>query len=239
VIESVESLIVEVHDVLDSTQDHLKRRLGQVQSVHGLVILAGRQTAGRGRGDKVWKSPIGGSYQSLAFRLTNTDFVPGLASLAVGICIAEALGKAGLTVKVKWPNDLYLADHKIAGILCEVSRGYILIGVGINQLDSTVLRGAAGNSMELESLNQLVRKSVTQAAREITIAASFSKRFTAIDHLWGCFVVIRAGKREICGIARGIDLAGCLQVEQPDDLATETVCAGSVTEYRPANEPPG
>ncbi len=110
---------------------------------HGLVILADRQTAGRGRRGRTWHSPPQGNlYVSViviprppATRITPClTWVPLLTALAEADCLSH---QTGLPVSVKWPNDLLIHDKKIGGILCEqtttVERTMaIVIGIGLN-----------------------------------------------------------------------------------------------------------
>lgn len=106
---------------------------------HGTVILADRQTAGRGRLGKSFHSPEGGLYLSVILR----NAIPPSDLMAVTACTAAAvfgaLSDFGIRPKIKWVNDLFLNDRKICGILCEggfdpVSRDldYLIIGIGLN-----------------------------------------------------------------------------------------------------------
>jgi BirA family biotin operon repressor/biotin-[acetyl-CoA-carboxylase] ligase len=102
----------------------------------GLVVFAEHQTAGRGRAGNQWCS---GSSDSILCSIVLSDYQCGaeLLSLMSAVAVAEAIGKiAGSEAKVKWPNDIYLKNKKIAGILLESkpnSRGTAhIIGIGIN-----------------------------------------------------------------------------------------------------------
>ncbi|MDD0839432.1 biotin--[acetyl-CoA-carboxylase] ligase [Curvibacter sp. HBC61] len=149
------SFSVEVLPEIDSTNTELMRRAraGRDECV---LLVAQRQTAGRGRMGRVWQSGAEGSLgdaadgppslmMSLGLPLAPRDW-SGL-SLAVGLSLAESLdpgGTAGLGLK--WPNDLWLQDRKVGGILIEtagtgaVAAGqpvpprYVVIGIGLNVL---------------------------------------------------------------------------------------------------------
>lgn len=107
---------------------------------HGTVIYAEQQTGGRGRGGREFLSPAGGLYFSLILKpeLDNQDLP--LITLAAGVGICKAIKKiADVNVQLKWPNDLYLSDRKLAGILTEsgpIRSGagpeFLVIGVGMN-----------------------------------------------------------------------------------------------------------
>jgi BirA family transcriptional regulator, biotin operon repressor / biotin---[acetyl-CoA-carboxylase] ligase len=123
------------YPVLESTMDAAKKEaLWGAEA--GTVIIAGEQTAGRGRLQRVWLSPRG----SLAFSLIlrpNIDYVYSmvmLASLAVSQGI-EAV--TGLECQIKWPNDVLIHEKKVCGILIENDirknvLNYIVVGIGIN-----------------------------------------------------------------------------------------------------------
>ncbi len=109
---------------------------------HGTVIHADSQTSGKGRGGRRFESPAGGLYFSLILRpeLELKDLP--LITLAAGTSLCSTLReKVSVPVMMKWPNDLYLHDRKLAGILTEsgpvrcASNGradFVVIGVGIN-----------------------------------------------------------------------------------------------------------
>ena len=149
VVPQLPGFTVEVLPEIDSTNTELMRRARTGQTEPTLLV-AERQTAGRGRMGRAWDSGTDacGAVASLTFSL-GLPLAPadwsGL-SLAVGLAVAEGLdphGSAG--VRLKWPNDLWLADdRKLAGILVETaslppaagvglaSTRYVVIGIGIN-----------------------------------------------------------------------------------------------------------
>jgi len=112
-------------------------------AVHGTLLLADCQTAGRGRRGRTWHSPAQGNiYMSVivvpdpgAKRIGPwLSWVPLFSALAVADCLS---GCTELAVSVKWPNDLLVADKKIGGILCEQTTTAdrtpaIVIGIGLN-----------------------------------------------------------------------------------------------------------
>ncbi len=126
---------VEVLPEIASTNSELMRRAraGQMEPV---LLVAEQQTAGRGRLGRGWSSRAGDSLTfSLGLPLAPPDW-SGL-SLAVGVSLAESLDPR---VLLKWPNDLWLHDCKLAGILIETAsigeardaRRFAVIGVGVN-----------------------------------------------------------------------------------------------------------
>ncbi|MGF1546451.1 MAG: biotin--[acetyl-CoA-carboxylase] ligase [Thiotrichales bacterium] len=118
---------------LDSTSQHLSRD----GSESGQVCLAELQTHGRGRRGRRWVSPACANlYLSFTWIFHDPTTLDGL-SLGVGALCAGALGKVtGLAIGLKWPNDLYLDDRKLGGVLIDLARqGTVtraIIGIGIN-----------------------------------------------------------------------------------------------------------
>ena len=129
-------------------------RLAEKKEPMGSVVVAERQTAGRGRNGNVWESPAGGLWFSLILRPSCSPLAAAALSIvtAVGLC-RGLLYYPGLGAKIKWPNDLMADGKKICGILSEmkVERDkvqYVVIGVGLNLtvagISDTVAPTAAG-----------------------------------------------------------------------------------------------
>lgn len=105
--------------------------------LHGCVVLAESQTAGKGRREKRWSSPPGNLYMSIGWRFAGGLAAPGLVPLAAGIAVCTALAGFGLTGHgIKWPNDVRVGSAKLCGILVEArSRGAAhdtVCGIGLN-----------------------------------------------------------------------------------------------------------
>jgi BirA family biotin operon repressor/biotin-[acetyl-CoA-carboxylase] ligase len=119
-----------------STNDEAAR-LARAGAKHGTLVIAERQTSGRGRDGRVWESPPGGLYLSAVLRppMPIVDVPP--MTLAIGIGLCEAVRTTGAPAVLKWPNDLLVADRKLAGVLVEAqSQGNrleaVIVGIGIN-----------------------------------------------------------------------------------------------------------
>jgi len=133
-----ERITLEIHDAVNSTNTQLMQRAaGGAQS--GLALAAEAQSAGRGRRGRVWHSGIGSTLTfSVLWRFTKGARELAGLSLAVGLALARALRAAGAgAVQLKWPNDVVLADGKLAGILIEMQGDVLgpsvaVIGVGVN-----------------------------------------------------------------------------------------------------------
>jgi BirA family biotin operon repressor/biotin-[acetyl-CoA-carboxylase] ligase len=121
-------------DELDSTNTYLKQNWESLPQ--GIVVTTNKQSAGRGRYNRVWVSQEGGLYFSVLLKPTQQDFLPNLTQL-MALCICQTLEKYGLMPQLKWPNDVLINGQKICGILSEAvikgtRIGAIIIGVGVN-----------------------------------------------------------------------------------------------------------
>ncbi len=132
-----------IFDEIGSTNDEAKTKLTEIENFKdSIAIFAEKQTSGRGRTGKTWESPANvniylsfGWYSSL--KLSELE---GL-SLATGVEISNHLDPIiGESLKIKWPNDLFLSEKKVGGILVETTSNKkgtsIVIGVGFNILMS-------------------------------------------------------------------------------------------------------
>ncbi|WP_447927665.1 biotin--[acetyl-CoA-carboxylase] ligase [Vreelandella sp. EE27] len=143
-----------VEDQLPSSNEYLRARFDQGAG-HGEVCLVELQTAGRGRRGRVWSTPWGQSLMmSLGWRFeAGVASLEGL-SLAVGVVVCQVLERHGVAPKLKWPNDILLAEQgrelgKLAGILIEVTGDAAgpceaVIGMGMNLSLPESLRESIG-----------------------------------------------------------------------------------------------
>lgn len=124
--------------ITNSTNDDAKKILLSTQN-ELTFIFAEQQKSGRGQRKRKWVSPLGKNiYLSVAWKSRiNVDKLDGL-SLAIGVIIIRALKEISVNgLKIKWPNDIYFENKKLAGILIETSLSKknnlnIVIGIGIN-----------------------------------------------------------------------------------------------------------
>ncbi|MGZ3687626.1 MAG: biotin--[acetyl-CoA-carboxylase] ligase, partial [Bdellovibrionota bacterium] len=125
----------QVVDECESTND-LARALGEAGAPHGTWISARRQTRGRGRAGRDWQSEEGNLFISLVARVKDPalwSWVP----LAAAVAVTRAVGRdfPEIPVRIKWPNDLWVRNRKLGGILCEgvgTREAFIVIGIGLN-----------------------------------------------------------------------------------------------------------
>lgn len=222
---------VNVLPVIDSTNQYLLDRIGELSS--GDACVAEYQQAGRGRRGRKWFSPFGSNlYLSMYWKLDQGPAAAMGLSLVIGIVMAEVLQRLGAEdVRVKWPNDLYLKDRKLAGILVELTgktgdAAQLVVGAGINlkmrepEAD-TINQGwinlqEAGVNIDRNELTAMLLKKLRAALLhfEKEGLAPFISRWRGLDNFLDRPVKLLIGDQEIHGIERGIDQQGALLLEQ-------------------------
>ena len=216
------------YESVGSTLD-VAHRLAADGAPAGTLVLAEEQTAGRGRGGTQWRSPRGsGIWLTMIGRPRTADALDVLA-LRVGIRAARVLDRfASGSVRLKWPNDLWLSSGKLGGILAEARwRGerpeWVALGMGINLVAPDSIPGAslAKDVVPSDVLAELVPalRAAMSAAGPLTLAEL--EEFAARDLAAG-----RQCTSPLVGTARGITAAGELIVETAE--GTRSVRAGSL-----------
>lgn len=215
---------------VDSTNTYLKIRQGSLP--HGTVVYADRQTAGRGRYDRVWVSQTGGLYFSVLLKQPYNPFLPNLTQL-MALSICYALEELGLTAALKWPNDVQVNGKKISGILSEavleknIFQALVLgVGINISQTDldqvgqpATSLK-ALGKTIQTEDLLLRVLHFFWQGYPALcekgfaTIHAAYNQRFAAL----GKQVSVRDGDKTISGLVQGVSPRGTLLLQTAQGL---------------------
>ncbi|WYW99245.1 bifunctional biotin--[acetyl-CoA-carboxylase] ligase/biotin operon repressor BirA [Proteus vulgaris] len=217
--------------VIDSTNQYLIQRISELKS--GDVCIAEYQSAGRGRRGRQWISPFGRNlYLSIYWKLDQGPAAAIGLSLVVGVIMAEVLQKLGADgVKVKWPNDLYLNDKKLSGILVELTGktgdvAHIVTGIGINIAMSKNQNEVINQQwINLEQVGIRIDRNelaceITNALREAFIQfekqglSIFIERWKSLDNFMHRRVKLIIGEKEIFGIAKGINDQGALLLEQ-------------------------
>lgn len=113
-------------------------RLGAAGSPAGTLIVADEQTSGRGRGGKKWNSPPAQGLWLTILERPESESGLDVLSLRLGLRVAGVMERlAGSLIELKWPNDLFVAGRKLAGILVEArwrdqTVDWVAIGVGVN-----------------------------------------------------------------------------------------------------------
>lgn len=209
------------------------------------MVIADRQTAGRGRRGHSWFSPPGsGLYVSVVLTpsrsLIDSDRATRLLTLAAGVALAEGVeSSTGLRVHLKWPNDLFVAARKLGGILAEGTDASVVLGYGIN-LRTTAYPpelGDGATSVEAELRRPVERATIlveTLAALSRRYADLLDGRFDAILDAWRARAPRARGARvewttptgTRSGVTNGIDSDGALLVRVGD--RTERIVSGEL-----------
>jgi BirA family biotin operon repressor/biotin-[acetyl-CoA-carboxylase] ligase len=216
---------------IDSTNERAKE-LAATGAPGGLVVSADEQTAGRGRRGTAWFAPPGSCLlYSALLRQFDAEHAP-LLPLAVPLAVCEAAEEvAPIRCQVKWPNDVWIDERKVAGVLVEArpEEGWAVIGVGLNvaipqnefpdELRETATSllpteaeggvpagGAPGVRRALDALNRSLARWAASGSDQVLSA------FRARDALCGRGISWDGG----LGVAEEIDERGHLVVEKTD-----------------------
>lgn len=242
-----EEFLLEVFPQLDSTNRYLMQRIYELPASKSRICLSDYQTAGRGRRGRQWISPFGSNiYFSQLWRFgKGIGAIEGL-SLVVALALCEMLQELGIEgVGIKWPNDIYFNQRKLAGILLEMSGEAsgscnVVIGIGINvnmsrltQLDidqpwidlAEIFRGPVSRNLVAARLIETMQKYLSEF--DDAGFTAFQSRWRQFDLLHDQNVEIREIQGTRQGVARGIDDSGALLIENAKGL--ERVLSGDVS----------
>lgn len=208
------------------------------------LIVADKQTGGRGRFQRVWASPKGGIWMSLVVRpgISAVD-ASKMAPLAAVIVAEVIIETSGLPARIKWPNDILINDKKVCGILTEMAAEverveYLVIGIGLNaNFDAKTIRGFSATTIKSElgrAVNrvELISKIASRLSKELPLLTAgyerIAARWKALSITLGKDVQISSAERVFKGRAIDIDSDGALIVELPSG-ERRTVRAGDVS----------
>ena len=235
-------------DTVESTNT-LAKAMADAGAPHGTVLIADRQTGGRGRRGRSFLSPGGsGVYMSVILRPQAPPLELMHLTCAVACAACDAVEKAaGFRPGIKWTNDLVHGRRKLAGILTELSlnpqgnTAYAVIGIGINccqqegELDPEI-REFAG-SLAMAAGKEVSRAAVAAALMEtladmdtrlLTDRAQIMEQYRRDCVTIGQDVALIRGDEVRHGHATGVDAEGALLVRFPDGQ-TEAVNSGEVS----------
>ena len=237
------------YEITDSTNTRAKQ-LAEEGAVHGTLVVANMQTAGKGRRGRSWQQEEGSVIaMSLLLRPTFSPDKASMLTLLAAHSVAGAIeAVTGLPAAIKWPNDIVINRKKTVGILTEMSLGveqaaidYIVIGIGINVNNTAFpedIRDMA-TSLYLEK-GERVSRSVLIAESMRRLEADYEAFLETEDlsailqdynaHLISMNKEVRVldPKGEYTGISRGMDAQGELLVERADGEIIK-VYAGEVS----------
>lgn len=249
-IATKQSNVIEVHQIIDSTNSYLLRQVTEQnkQSLQqGQVCIAEYQSAGRGRRGRKWVSPFGSHvYLSLYWQLEQGMSAAMGLSLVIAIAVSDAIKQLyQIDVELKWPNDIYLGGVKLAGILVDLEGqasgpSHSVIGIGINL--KMPLESAKAIDQPWTDLQSHIDKTIDRNELCAALILSLNKRLlqhqeeglSAMLEHWHSHdlflnkaVNIITGDRLTPGICRGINSQGALQLEV--DGIVKTIYGGEVS----------
>jgi BirA family biotin operon repressor/biotin-[acetyl-CoA-carboxylase] ligase len=225
---SAAGVAIEVVAETGSTNADLLARAASLSAP--LLLIAEHQSAGRGRAGRSWLSAPGHSLTfSLAWRFDGgLQRLSGLP-LAVGVALAETLGRLGQPVQLKWPNDVLKDGDKLAGILVETQPArdgaWAIVGIGLNlampdELEQKIGRAVAAvpwlARMDRDALLAALLDGLAAALHEFARHgfAAFSARWNLLHAYGGQAVsIVDRGTALHEGLAAGVDDAGRLLLD--------------------------
>jgi len=230
-------------EAIESTNDQA-RALAEDGAAQGELVIAEVQTRGRGRRGRVWHSAPG---KNLTFSLVLRPRLPPARApeitLAAGVALCEVLREAAFDARIKWPNDLWIADRKVAGILTETASDegglrYAVLGIGLNvntsqfppdlETIATSLMLARGEAIPRVFLLAAIleRLELWLSRLETAGLAETLQRCRSWSATLGRTVLVDA-RPPIAGVAEAIDDSGALLVRDPAGVL-HRVTAGDV-----------
>lgn len=215
-----------IRDSVDSTNDELQD-LAKDGAAHGLILLAREQRRGRGRRGNTWDAPAGENLTfSILLRPDEPKALWPRLALATGLALAEALEGFGCQPGIKWPNDLCLAQRKVAGILVEAAENFTVVGIGLNVHTTSFPDQIADSATSLalalgeapsrpDVLEAVIRRF---AIRQGGIGEDFPKLIERINQrcvLSGKRVMLQTSSGPKSGIVKSIGGGGELLLDTP------------------------
>lgn len=207
---------------------------------HGTLVIADRQTAGRGRRGRSWISPAGeGIFMSLILRPQVHPSQVAKMSLTLALAVANAIEhETGLDARIKWPNDIVIGGRKVCGLLLEMDATQecvrsIVAGVGINvhqkEFDEEITHTAS-------SLDLLAGRRVSRSAIVRAFLQEFEKAMALLDaemmHAYRARSATIGQRVQVIsldgtyeGMAKGVTQSGSLLVEKAGGEVCEVLAA--------------
>ena len=212
---------------VESTNDYLKEHIKEFEDFECLFTM--NQTSGKGRSGHTWESEPN---KNIAFSILITDDKItkkfNLVSILMSLVVAGYLELLGAeNVKIKWPNDVYVNDKKICGILCEGSLPkYMIIGVGINvnqeffgELQATSIINELGFELDPKLVVVDVVDSFKYRINELgDDLGNLVEEYCQKDYLLNKTISFTLNGENHEGIAKGIDFDGSLKVLYNNEL---------------------
>lgn len=221
--------------------------LAKAGAPEGTVVLADRQSAGRGRRGRGWVSPAGNLYASVVLRPDCAIAATPQLGFVAAVALADALDSvlpADARAECKWPNDVLVRGGKVAGILLEMAgRDAVVLGIGLNLAEAPVVAAEGGAGLPAVSVRSLSGDApAPEPFLERILLPRLCSRyrewrtggFASVRTAWlvrsrprGTSMEVRLPKTVLSGTFEEIDLTGALVLAMPDG-ARRSVAAGDV-----------
>lgn len=217
-------------DELPSTTDEARG----VKYGHGDVVVAEYQSAGRGQRGRVWHSPAG---LNLMFSVVlDTSFLRSIEQFsllrAVALALTGTMAEWGLDARIKWPNDIYVGDRKLAGVLIDhtngeggmLARSGVGIGINVNQLSFDPMLPNP-TSMAVELGREVDRGEVLRRIHDRLMAGlgdgNAERYHSKLYRLDTPALYLTSEGELFTGIIRGVRPSGELMMERTDGSIEE------------------
>jgi len=158
---------------------------GDVEQINGMVIIAEEQTGGIGRLGRSWVSPAGGVWITIVLKPNIPIDHVFMVTMACSVAIARAIRKEfDLGALIKWPNDIYIGDKKVAGLILELFAEadqihYCLLGIGIDvNITPSDLKGVKS---AVTSISAEMGHDVDRASLLARLLKEFESRYLLIE----------------------------------------------------------
>ncbi len=222
-----------VHEELASTNDTAKA-LAAAGAPEGTAVVAGRQTAGRGRRGRTFASAQGGVYLSFLLR-PNHPLDPGMVTSCAAVAVARAIRRvSGVEVGIKWVNDLLIDGKKVCGILAEGGLNavggmeYMIVGIGVNVATVDFPPEVAKIATSLAASGVVVDPAALvaaileawEAAYATLASGDFLEEYRRRSVVLGHPVTVWRGSERFPAVAEGIDHQARLLVRTAEGLVT-------------------
>ncbi|MFN4189474.1 MAG: biotin--[acetyl-CoA-carboxylase] ligase [Pseudothermotoga sp.] len=184
---------------LPSTNDFVKENWQRL--LHGTVVVAQCQTAGRGRYNRYWHSPEGGLWFSILFK-PRKQIKPTFFTKICSVAIVKALSLIEVYTRIKWPNDIYYEGKKLAGILSESvfeenTLKAVIVGIGIN-VNNTIpqeLRDKAISLHEISAKGYDIRRILRLLLKYVNqLLKRYSNKPEAVTRIWKGLLIQKEGQ---------------------------------------------
>ena len=214
---------VEKFKKIDSTNEHLLKCPGNDMR----ACIADQQTKGRGQLGRSWYSPQNTNiYFSMRYPLNNDNKDLSGLSIAIGLLLLDILKPYTKDLKIKWPNDIFYQDKKLAGVLIELNKKFAVIGIGINvnmphSTDNNIdkpwvsLQQITGKTTDIEPIyTSLIENTPPIIQKFLTEGLNpFLKDLPNQDYLSGKTIQLTNSSQKFIGTACGVDSKGQLLVK--------------------------